>query len=314
MNKKTRLSLNTIKNNCNKILIDSGCILQILEIKRNIIILNNNKKIETTKERQEFLRRIKSKYFIKDFDILYGNNKEESEKILKKIKSHIALIGYNSTSYESKQKFLKYASTKGRISHLKNKKGSPCWAKGKTKDTNTSLKKISERMKTNENPSIKYYKKIFTEKYKKNISEKLKTKILNGEFTPNSNNRNTHFDSLCMGKKFRSSWEAVFFFFNKDCLYEKIRIPYIYNNKKYIYITDFFDNKNKIIYEIKPKKFLSENKTKEKIEQAKKYCVENNYKYILLNENDIILYIKQLKNEDFDHFDEKTKNKIKKYL
>jgi hypothetical protein len=76
----------------------------------------------------------------------------------------------------------------------------------------------------------------------------MKQKILSGEFTPNSNNRNTHWESTFNNNTYRSSWEALYQYFNQDAEYEKLRIEYNINNTAKIYIVDFVDHVNKIFW------------------------------------------------------------------
>lgn len=118
------------------------------------------------------------------------------------------------------------------------------------------------------------------ENIKLKCSETTKLSILEGRFTPNTNNRHTHFESTYNGKKYRSSWEAAFHSINPHLEFEKVRIKYFdkTTNSTRIYITDFVDAKNKIIYEIRPNELF--NKTSCKIQYAVEFCKLNKYKYM----------------------------------
>ena len=130
--------------------------------------------------------------------------------------------------------------------------------------------------------------KPWTPERKDKQSKLLKEKILNGKFTPKQNNRRTwkriEFDNI----KFRQSWELKFYKYQKSIgntvLYEKLRIPYIFNNENHIYITDFIDYENKIVYEIKPQQVVDE-KTLQKEGTLIKWCNDNGYTYIFANED-----------------------------
>lgn len=130
--------------------------------------------------------------------------------------------------------------------------------------------------------------KPWTPERKDKQSKLLKEKILNGKFTPKQNNRRTwkriEFDNI----KFRQSWELKFYKYQKSIgntvLYEKLRIPYIFNNKNHIYITDFIDYENKIVYEIKPQQVVDE-KTIQKENALIRWCNDNGYTYIFANED-----------------------------
>lgn len=143
-------------------------------------------------------------------------------------------------------------------------------------------------------------------------SATMKSKILNGEFTPNTNNRNTSFDVVYKNKNYRSSWEAAFASINPSFKHEFIRIQYIDESlKSRIYISDFFDEENKIVFEIRPKSLYDE--TSNKISSAIKYCKENGYKYKHI---DIDYFYKNNDKIDYDGLGgaaRKIKDAIKKY-
>lgn len=92
-----------------------------------------------------------------------------------------------------------------------------------------------------------------------------------------------------------SSWEKIFldwnYFNNKPMITKKhsIEISYMYEGVDRIYIPDFLDVKNKIIYEVKG--------YKKRIDIVKKmyadaWCKLNNYQYIMIEKKDI----KEMKN------------------
>jgi hypothetical protein len=65
---------------------------------------------------------------------------------------------------------------------------------------------------------------------------------------------------------------------------------YIENDIERIYITDFVDHKNRIIYEIKPSSELSDSNFIIKKKFAEKWCIENNYTYKVITEKDYNFY------------------------
>lgn len=121
----------------------------------------------------------------------------------------------------------------------------------------------------------------------------MKARIKSGEWTPNIHNRWTHWDARVIidntTKKFRSSWEACFWFCNQTFEYEKIRVPC--GNR--VVITDFVDEKNKTIYEIKPRAMYR--KEKNKINAIIRWCQRNGYLFVWLNEYNIMKYIDKRK-------------------
>lgn len=134
------------------------------------------------------------------------------------------------------------------------------------------------------------------------ISEKIKQRILDGTFTPCITNTWTRWKSFIQIdseniKKFRSNWDAAFWLLNQHLEYEKIRIPYIFEEKYHIYIVDFVDRKNNILYEIKPDSLKIQEINIIKENAAKKWCSENNYMYVSVNDE---WFKENIKKIDFD--------------
>ena len=109
----------------------------------------------------------------------------------------------------------------------------------------------------------------------------MKLRISTGEFTPNITNSWSGSKSIIEMDnkifKYRSSWEAFFHLCNQGLEYEKIRIPYIFNEENHNYIVDFVDLKNNKLYEIKPNACLEIDIVKSKMEYAREWCLENNF-------------------------------------
>jgi len=142
---------------------------------------------------------------------------------------------------------------------------------------------------------------------KEYLSKLMKDKILQGKFTPNTNNRQTHYEVTFAGKKFRSSWEAVFYAANLDFEYETLRIPYMFNGKEYIYIVDFVNHTAKIAVEVKPKELLTDQKTVAKLAALKSWSETNGYQYKIVSQNEIKELVEII---DITQFDSTTKVKI----
>lgn len=164
-------------------------------------------------------------------------------------------------------------------------------------------KKISETNKQVHNtPEFKLRKlEMYTDKYRQNHSRIMKEKIASGEFTPCITNTWTHWDAKVeledgTVKKFRSSWEACFWFCNQHLEYEKVRIPYSIDGTWKNYIVDFVDTEQKILYEIKPNSVKDNESNVLKSEAAKEWCKVNNYSYSMITDE---WFIENVKNVDF---------------
>ena len=124
--------------------------------------------------------------------------------------------------------------------------------------------------------------------------------ILEGKFNPQKNY--THYKkNMCyLDNKeyiFRSSWEVIFFLSNPTLKYETLRIRYLKSNGKGgVYIPDFIDEENKIIYELKPRRNFIKQQCK--MDGAISWCLKNNYKFIWVNEDNLLSYINENDNND----------------
>jgi hypothetical protein len=91
------------------------------------------------------------------------------------------------------------------------------------------------------------------EEQKKVQSETMKKLIVEGKFTPNITNSWTNWEAYIEingeKRRFRSSWEACFWFCNQNLEYETIRVKH----NDGCYVSDFYDPDDKILYELKPK-------------------------------------------------------------
>lgn len=147
-----------------------------------------------------------------------------------------------------------------------------------------------------------------TDEAKEHRSGIMKQLILSGKFTPNSNNRNTHWDAMYGGKKYRSSWEALYQYINPAAEYETLRLEYILDTVTKIYIVDFIDTVNKQVIEVKPRELCNGDKFFAKLAALSNWADEHQYSVLivdkewLLNQNICI---------DYAEFDEMTADKIK---
>jgi hypothetical protein len=151
--------------------------------------------------------------------------------------------------------------------------------------------------------------KIQREKNRIRQREVMISKILKGEFTPKSNNRRTHWGASCNGKSFRSSWEALYFSFHPTDFYEKLRIPYEFNDKMHVYVVDFVNYENKIITEIKPEELRSQPQFKAKQMALLKWASEHGFAVQIIGIEEIV----QFGIPDYSNFDQKTAEKVRRF-
>ena len=146
-------------------------------------------------------------------------------------------------------------------------------------------------------------------------SKKMKQLIKEGKFTPHITNSwaNSRCKLKVLGfdKLYRSSWDAAFQILNPNCQYEKLRIEYSVGNKTRIYIVDFIDTENKIIYEIKPNACKDNSINILKEEAALNWCKQNNYKYESINDE---YFLKNAKKINFKKYDAKIRRGMQQFL
>lgn len=122
------------------------------------------------------------------------------------------------------------------------------------------------------------------------VSEVMKNKILAGEYTPNTKNRYTNkrlYSKISGIDNYRSNWEVIFHETNPYLDYELIRIPYTHDGKEKVYIVDFCDRVNKILYEVKPYEFINQPLNQSKFKAARLWCEKNGYTFKLILKDDI---------------------------
>jgi len=200
---------------------------------------------------------------------------------------------------------------------IRNKnKGMVPWNKG-MKGVYSSVPCSEEKKvkisKANSGERNGMYGTKYTDEDKYNMSVKMKQNILDGKFTPKTNNRNTHFYTVLDGNTYKSSWEAIYKYFNPLCEYEKLRLKYFdtVENTERVYIVDFVDNLNKILVEVKPKIFFETQNVKDKLISLYEYAASYDYAVVLVDENYLIQY--DYYQIDKERFDSKTYKKITKF-
>lgn len=295
-----------LKEKINKMLEDYNQTIRVEEISSDMVLLSNGLLINDLKEVTKFKNRAnKSSDDLKsNWDDLYSLN----ENVRKETKRKLDYIKSSNAGKKAQRnygdKIRKNLNTDGKGPWNKDLKGNYPY---KPKFTEETRRKISLSKKGKKNAM---YGRRHSDEYKREASERVKQKILSGEFTPNSNNKNTHWQSTYNGKSYRSSWEALYQYFDPNADYEAIRIPYEYNDKTYVYIVDFINTYDNLLIEVKPKSFLNDEKTRAKIDAAKKWCQKHGYTFIIADE--YFFYNKGMPS-DYDGFDDLTKDKIGKF-
>jgi hypothetical protein len=160
------------------------------------------------------------------------------------------------------------------------------WTKGRP-GTFTGMSHTEETKATigekNSGPNNGMWGKRHSQEVKDNHSNLIKDLILSGKFTPNNNNRNTHWDTTYNGRKYRSSWEALYHYHNPAAQYEDLRISYEWEDSTKVYIVDFIDYQSKLVVEVKPLELCKGGKFIAKWSALQEWAKTNNYTAILVD-------------------------------
>lgn len=287
----------------NQILKDFNQTVYAILITGDQIVLSNGLTLTDPSAIRKCKKRVMkgSEIWRENFDKIYNTDPLISLAAEKTARDHTSSVGGIACQVKHKDKIKCNLNT-----------GVP-WNKGlkgqypySHKHTEATKAKISQ---ANSGEKNGMYGTILSTEKKRNLSEMLKSKILSGEFTPNSNNRNTHWDSYYKGKKYRSSWECLYQYFDNNAEYETLRIPYVYDSKKFIYIVDFINHNTKKVIEVKPKELSTDKKTQAKILAAKSWCKHNGYEFVLVDKQYLI---SQGIPKSMIDFDPNTQQKITK--
>jgi hypothetical protein len=254
--------------------------------------------------RKDINRVLKDVSKVKEFPLLLSSDKDERESTRKRIRSNQATRAAEYAKISIREKYGSFSNMfrDVRCEGYYSKIGETLKAgykSGKIKTWNSGLKgSDSEELylklvvpKLGENNPMHKSRNVYSHESRAKQSKTMKSKILSGEFTPNVNNSNTHWDAEFNCIKFRSSWEAAFYSYYDGCLlYEKVRIPW--EDEKgdlHIYIVDFLDENTKALFEIKPKSLIERNHNNcvEKIAAAQMWADKNGYSFQVIMEDNI---------------------------
>ena len=273
--------------------------IRIVDWTGSTIILSDGQSL-TRSDRSRFIRRItsdKTDLWAKNTDNLLSGLRTEKE-----IKSALSRIGGLSCQQKHGDKIKLNLNTG--VPWSKGLKGNYPYKFGprsqKVKD------KISEK---NSGAGNGMYGVRLSDADKQKKSVTMKKKILSGEFTPNSNNRNTHWDAELDGIRYRSSWEALYKYINPVAEYEVLRLEYLFETVTRIYIVDFVDHANKIVVEIKPKELCVGPRFEAKIKALRTWAKGNSYTALLVDQEWLL---KNKVEVDYSRFNNIATIKIKK--
>jgi len=287
----------------NRILREHNQQLRAEKITGKQVVLSNGLVLDLKKEVDRCKKRVLSGHDIwkNNFDQLYSLDQHKRISTEAECKSLISKIGGINCQRKHGEK-VKFNLNTG-IPWNKGTKGNYPYSHQHSKQTKEKISNANLGQKNG-----MFGKKLSAEQ-KAEKSKKMKELILSGKFTPNSNNRNTHWESFYNNKKYRSSWEALYQYLDNQAEYETLRIPYIFDNQNYVYIVDFVNHETKTVVEVKPQELINDKKTQAKISAAKKWCNDNGYVFVLADKN---YFISRPIPKDLTGFDIKTQNKIRK--
>jgi hypothetical protein len=282
----------------NEILKKNGQLIRITNYSSNSITLSTGITL-TNNEKHRFVKRItnsKTELWVTNIDKLLCGNVTEQE-----IRAMLSAIGGRAVQKKHGNAIKKNLNT-----------GTP-WnigTKGQNIGTRAHLSQIVKNKISlkNSGPGNGMYGVKMSDADKEMRSQIMKSKILAGTFTPNSNNRNTHWDATLDGTAYRSSWEALYQYINEFAEYESLRIKYELNSENHVYIVDFVDHYNKQVIEVKPRELCLGEKFTAKMYSLNEWAKNNRYTVLLVDKEWLQAQIMDI---DYNRFDDKTAKKIK---
>jgi hypothetical protein len=221
-----------------------------------------------------------------------NQTEEQNQKIRKKIGA--ANTGKQRSFEVRRAQAIKMKGTKQTVSTI-SKRVTSRKANGQPWFTALTKQKLSDaNRKIHTSPEFRAKYKTVYENSRIKQSETMKEKIANGSFTPPITNSWTHWAAHAnkngKTKRFRSSWEAVFWLLT-DFEYEKIRVPYHLHGNNRVYIVDFVDPIGKVIYEIKPDNTRNTDENKAKFEAATAWAKKNGYTFEVIGNTWFVQHI-----------------------
>jgi uncharacterized FlaG/YvyC family protein len=282
----------------NEILKKNGQLIRITNYSGNSITLSTGITL-TNNEKHRFVKRItnsKTELWVTNIDKLLCGNVTEQE-----IRAMLSAIGGRAVQKKHGNAIKKNLNT-----------GTP-WnigTKGQNIGTRDHLSQIVKNKISlkNSGPGNGMYGVKMSDADKEMRSQIMKSKILAGTFTPNSNNKNTHWDATLDGTAYRSSWEALYQYINEFAEYESLRITYELNAENHVYIVDFVDHHNKQVIEVKPRELCLGEKFTAKMYSLNEWAKNNRYTVLLVDKEWLQAQIMDI---DYNRFDDKTAKKIK---
>jgi hypothetical protein len=74
-------------------------------------------------------------------------------------------------------------------------------------------------------------------------------------------------------------------------LSEHVRVPYAYEGKDHVYVTDFYDPTTKVVFEVKHSKEVNLPMNVAKFEAARAFCGTNGDEFCVVTERDLVGYL-----------------------
>lgn len=291
----------------NSILENHGVPLRITSLTKSQVELSNGLILTDEVEVRNFRRRLQTNdpEFLQRVEVIYGFDVQKAAAALSEWKRESARRGGLACQTKHGERIKQQLNTGTPWNKGKSGLQEP-WNKGKTKSDDERIRKMGLSRRGELNPM---YGKRMTDEKKLALSTRMKELIYSGAFTPNTNNKNTYWESTYMGVKYRSSWEALFQCLHPESEYETLRIRYCVDNQEKIYIVDFVDHKNKFVAEVKPGSLWEDGKNAAKIKALREWAASHHYDVILADQE---YFARQDRVTDFSVFDCSTAVKIQK--
>lgn len=287
----------------NKLFQANGLLLRVLKWDEDQIAFNIGYSLVGLKERQKFRCRCNSINILPLLDKIYQDSCAEARDLFVKNLTNKNASKTNKDYWDNLDAITKLHRIKhiqdiqSRVDRSKIMHGIP-WNKGKTKYNDARLQLISEQRSGAGNPMFGARMSI-ADRHAKSIL--IKQRILDGLWTPHVHNSRTHWQCTYDGKKYRSSWEAIYASLNPRDEYETVRVEYEFSDatstSTHVYIVDFVNHHTKVLTEIKPIIHTDGAKFDIKCKAAEQWCTINSYNFRVISQQ---YFVDNFSKIDFD--------------
>ncbi len=281
--RKARTSAARMAGEFNRRLAECGAAIRVISYDAREAVLSNGTRLDRAGILL-FRRRLKGQLAFA-MDALYGADAEAAAAALQDAHRAGCRRGAETMLERHRDKLVRQGSAN--LARARSQPhpsvGRDPWNKGLTKHSSAALQRLSRLHSGDGNPI--HRRGGWSEAERATQSERMRTLIARGAFTPNPNNSRCKRWLSFNGKNYRSSWEVVFAATHPSCAFETLRIPYTdHEGRQRTYIVDFVDHERRQAFEIKPRENFDTPNAAAKLDALRRWAAVEGYDVILVDD------------------------------